>query len=478
MYNGFNGEATGQETLVTCLTSGGTSLRATGLRLNRHTAAFEVFTPQAVLQSSEVLTEFKITVNGRTAYDGRATIKTVINSDTSLVCEATLGDAWIDVTPGSAGESHKTLRGDFAEFLRVASHGFKILPEFKLVVADMQTFLLDLRQWLDQVKYGMESPPASHGPGGEREALALMDGEARPLLARLFERFEAACARIDPDLRAAHAHYVKRQLHPLVLCAPFMYRSFHKPLGYAGDYQMINMMVSDPFQGDSAYAKVLNSYFLSTPPVVAHRNRVACLSQMLQEEVCRSHSAQRPMKVLNLGCGPALEIQEFLANSDLSNRANFTLLDFNDETIEHVSTVLQTLRRRHHRSTVIQCQKKSVVQVLKETGKASANAPGGGYEVIYCAGLFDYLTDSVCQRLMATFYSMLAPGGLLVVTNVFAVNPSRQWMDYSVDWHLIYRDRAGMAKVRPPQTAVDAALVESDLSGLNLFLKVRKPADE
>jgi extracellular factor (EF) 3-hydroxypalmitic acid methyl ester biosynthesis protein len=478
MHNGLNGEFAGQESLVTCLAGGSQQLRANCLRLNRHEAVFEVFTPHAVVQSSEVLTEFKVTVNGRSRYDGRATVRSVISGDTSLLCEATLADGWIDVGLEPSADFREELRSNFAEFVRTSMSGYKILPEFKLVVADLQTFLIDLRHWVHQAEFGMRQLRAGNRSEDEGELLHSLDGEARPLIARLFERFEESCEHIDSESRPAHAHYVKRQLHPIVLCAPFMYRSFQKPLGYAGDYEMVNMMVRDPFQGSTAFAKLLNSYFLSTPPVVAHRHRVAGLLQMLQEETCWRHSSGRPIKVLNLGCGPALEIQEFMAGSELSDHAEFTLLDFNDETIQHVSTVLQAIRKQHHRKTVIQCQKKSVVQLLKEAARPSATASGGGYNVIYCAGLFDYLTASVCRRLMSTFYSMLAPGGLLVATNVFAINPSRQWMDYSVDWHLIYRDHSGMREICPKSAPPEACVVKSDPTGLNLFVEVRKPADD
>ena len=41
------------------------------------------------------------------------------------------------------------------------------------------------------------------------------------------------------------------------------------------------------------------------------------------------------MRVLNMGCGPAREIQEFLAETPLCDEAQFTLLDFNEETVRH-----------------------------------------------------------------------------------------------------------------------------------------------
>jgi extracellular factor (EF) 3-hydroxypalmitic acid methyl ester biosynthesis protein len=460
---------------MTCLDSQGTQLRANCLRLNRHVAVFEVLTPQAVLQSSEVLTEFSITLNGRTVYTGRAVVKCVISSSTTLVCEVTLADSWVDVESLGVERAAGKLQSDFADFLRISSNGFRILPEFKLMVADLQMFLLDLRQWLDQAEFRVQCQSSGNQQNYESEILRSLESDTRPVLTRLFERFEEACGRIDPDFRPAHAHYVKRQLHPIVLCAPFMYRCFQKPLGYAGDYEMINMMAGDTYRGPSAFAKVLNTYFLSTPPVVAHRHRMDYLAQMLQELSCLLPTSRRPMKVFNLGCGPALEIQEFLANSELSNHAQFTLLDFNDETIEHVSRVLQTLKQSYRRAVSISCIKKSVVEILKEAARRGSSHLGVDYDLVYCAGLFDYLTSPVCEKLMSLFYEMLAPGGLLVATNVFAINPSRNWMEYSVDWHVIHRDRAGILAICPKQAPSNACVVKSDPTGLNLFLEVRKP---
>src|SRR5262245_24134317 len=157
MYNALNGIPTGQDCLVTGLTTQGMQLRANCLRLDRHAAVFEVFTPEAVLRASEVLTEFKIAIDGQAAYAGRAVMKSVISSSTSLLCEATLSDSWIDLEPEAAESAAGKLRSEFARFLRTSSNGFKVLPEFKLVVADMQAFLLDLRQWLDQVEFGVRS---------------------------------------------------------------------------------------------------------------------------------------------------------------------------------------------------------------------------------------------------------------------------------------------------------------------------------
>ena len=296
-----------------------------------------------------------------------------------------------------------------------------------------------------------------------------------PPLASLFERFEEACKSIEPDLRPAHRYYVKRQLHPLVLCAPFMYRTFQKPLGYAGDYEMVNMMVRDACEGASIFAKILNIFFLNTPPVVAHRNRIESLHASLVEETCRAQRQGRTARVFNLGCGPAKEIQDFLSQSDLSDKAQFTLMDFSDETLGHTEAVMSGLTRKHNRSTPIQFVRKSVAQLLKEANKPMSPYASANYDLVYCAGLFDYLEDHVCERLMNVFYGMLAPGGLLLATNVDQSNPNRNWMEYCVDWNLIHRNHKHLASLRPRGAAPDDVRVVAEPSGVNIFIHVRKP---
>jgi extracellular factor (EF) 3-hydroxypalmitic acid methyl ester biosynthesis protein len=359
--------------------------------------------------------------------------------------------------------------------MRSSQESFRILPEFKLTVADMQIFLQDLRRWLEQVELGVLSQPAGDRQEYERRIIRELQEPVGRALETLFEKFEECCQRIPAELQPAHCSYVKRQLHPLVLCAPFMYRTFRKPLGYAGDYEMVNMMVRDPIEGASVFAKVLNTFFLSTPPVAAHRNRIDYLIKMLAQEAMRARFSGRIAKVFNLGCGPAKEIQDFIADSELSNFAQFTLLDFNEETLAYTNRTVGDVIRKRSRATRVQLVKKGVAQVLKEALKPNSTLLSNDYDLVYCAGLFDYMPDYICRQLMSIFYGMLAPKGLLVATNVDKYNPSKNWMEYSVDWHLIYRDAKAMEALVPPSAAPDSFRVFSEHSGVNTIIEIRKP---
>jgi extracellular factor (EF) 3-hydroxypalmitic acid methyl ester biosynthesis protein len=461
-----------RDSIIVGRTSQGYEVRATPLRITRHVVAFEVYNPYSILQLSEVLQEFKIIVNDRLIYSGRATVSSLVNTGIVVVCEATLDEAWLDVDLFALVTEPKRLRADFTEFLKEWERIHTILPEYKVVLADMQNYLVDLRRWLEQVELGIRSSPSTDNVQLERQVIEELVPDVLPSINSLFARFEEVADKVLPELLPFHRTYAKRQLHPLVLCAPFAYRTYHKPLGYAGDYEMVNMILRDPLEGSSLFAKSINLWFLTQAPAAAHRNRIHYLTKLLAEETRRRWSRGQPMRIFDLGCGPAGEVQQFLSRDAVSDHAIFTLLDFNDETLEYTAKVLGEIKSRLGRKTKIDLIKKSVHQVLKEETRSSPNQPR--YDLIYCAGIFDYLSDRICKRLMNIFYSMLEPGGLLIGTNVDASNPLRNGMEYLLDWHLIYRNRAQLKALIPDQATAAGAHVKSDETGVNLYVEVRK----
>lgn len=461
--------------IVYCRNSQGAEVRGTLLRMTRHSVVFEVYNPYSILQLSEVLSEFQINSGDRVLYSGRAIISNLMNAGIMLVLEADLEeDGWRDVDVFNPLLHRLGLRQELADFMEDSRRIFKVLPDFKVIVCDIQTILADLRRWMEQVEMCIRSLPASDHREAESYAIEEVEGPVMPALWPLFLRFEEVAAGVPEGMIGAHRSYVKRQLHPLVLCSPFTYRTYQKPLGYAGDYEMVSMMLRDPYEGSTVFAKVMNRVFLESPTVVAHRNRITYLHGMIKAETQAAAAAGRRASFMNLGCGPAQEVQRFLTQDALSDHADFTLLDFNDETLDFTTRTLDELRRLHGRATGLTLQKKSVQNVLKEGGRPGPQR----FDVVYCAGLFDYLSDRVCRRLLEIFYDLLAPGGLLIATNVHSANPSRQWMESVMDWHLVYRDEAQFLALAPGRADQARIEVLADPTGVNIFLEVRKPADD
>ncbi|MBN8247996.1 MAG: hypothetical protein J0L84_11190, partial [Verrucomicrobia bacterium] len=213
---------TGRDSMITCRNSQGVEVRATPLRMTRHLAVFEVYNPFSILQLSEVLSPFAILVNDRMIYSGRAVVSSLVNTGILLVCEVSLDDAaWLDVDVFSPTGQRERLAGEFELFLTESRRIQSVTPDFKVVVADMQTVLTDLRNWLEQVELGIRSAPSGDRVLLERQVMDELRGPIMPMMDDLFGRLELVARAVEPALQPMYRTYIKRQLHPLVLCSPF-----------------------------------------------------------------------------------------------------------------------------------------------------------------------------------------------------------------------------------------------------------------
>ncbi|HVM46910.1 MAG TPA: class I SAM-dependent methyltransferase [Candidatus Acidoferrum sp.] len=439
---------------------------------------FEISPLDGGLRTSEVLKDFSILCDDRKLYSGRAVITSFVNTGLATVCEASLEDSWDNPEAmWPAGEVE--LRNEFGAFIQEWQKLYRVLPEFKATIADFQTFLTDLRLWLEQLELKLRSSTAATPPELQASVAAQLSAPVVNAIDGFIVRFEEIASRLEPEVGPIHRLYLRRQLHPLLLCSPFAHRTFKKPLGYAGDYEVVNMMMRPPHEGGTIFARIINAWLLGQAPVLAHQNRIKYLKRTLLEEAARAAAQGRRLRILNVGCGPALEVQEFMREQPVSNQLDFDLLDFNEDTLRDLRAWLERIQHEHHRQNRLRFIKKSVYQLLKEGGRMASGARQ--YDLVYCAGLFDYLSDQVCERLLSILYDLLAPGGLLLATNVSdALNASRPFrysLEYILDWHLIYRDGPALRALAPANAAPDKVKVLCEDTGVNVFLETRKAND-
>lgn len=479
MSNSNSAQDGSGDTFVSFESTQGPALTGTLLRLSRYEVSFEIYSSQCVLRVSETLANFKIVLHSQPVYVGRATITNLVNVGTMAVCEVKLDEGWHDLQSFLPKLEGECLREGFRGFVQQWHSIYKIIPEYKSIVSDMQMFLTDLRLWLDQVELGIRSTPSGDRIKLERDLAMSLGESTTPAIGNLFERFEAVTEEVEkaqPELQAVHSVFAKRMLHPLLLCAPFLYRSFRKPLGYAGDYELVNMICRDPLEGSTFFAKIVNLWFLKQPPAEAHRNRIQYLVDRISETALAAARQNRRARIVSVGCGPAQEVQRFISEGTLAEHAEFTLIDFDQETAEYTRSMLERLKNQYGRGTPVQVVRKSVNQILKEAGRSIERSVQTQFDFVYCAGLFDYMSDSICRRLSTVLYEWVAPGGLFVSTNVDRSNPRRLTMNYIMDWHLIYRTGAQLKALRPDFINGAEENVLADLTGVNIHYSARKPA--
>ena len=460
---------------VICRTHQGGEILANVIRLRRYSVTFEVYNPYTILQLSEVLEDFKIRVGDQIAYQGRAVVSGMVNTGILLVCEVTLSDSWLELSLLPNGEGDQSLGQQISSFVHDWKQAHQVETRFKLEVADSQNLLIGLQRWLEQIELGVRATATANRQALEKEVLGQVQGKVLEEVQVVLANLNEAGSTIPEGRVATHKSYLRRQLHPFFLCAPFVYRTFHKPLGYAGDYEMVNMLLRDPFEGGTLFAKTVNNAFVKMPPAEAHRNRIKRLGEVLLEETARNAGEGRRTEILNLGCGPAHEVKDFLMNEELSDLASFTLLDFNAETIDHARRHLMQARTTMGRMTPIGFLERSVHQLLRKASTGEEELKQGGYDLVYCAGLFDYLSQRVCRRLTELFYQLVRPGGLLVITNVTTANPIRTTMEFVLEWNLIHRDELTMRELVPDTVKPENVTLKTDSTKVNYFLEMRRP---
>lgn len=459
------------QSVITCRNSQGTELTANLLRIKRYSVVFEVYNPYSILQTSEVLSDFRIMASRRLLYHGKAVVSNLLNTGIVLVCEATLEDGWVEVDFLSTVSGKGDLTTQFGAFMQEWRSANQVQDPFKLVVADMVNMFSGLQHWMTGVDVGIRTTVTRSREELEKEIFSSMQEQAVAEVMPSWERLESVAKEVSEAEVALHKAYLRRELHPLVLCSPFIYRTYTKPLGYAGDYEMVNMMLRNPYEGSSAFAKLLNFALLHTEPVVAHRNRIDYLVEMLRQET-RKRVRQGKTRVFNLACGPAVEVGRFLRNHEESDLTEFDLLDFNLETLEFTRERLTEARMSVGRETQLRFFQRSVNQILRTAAQGGGDEELDDYDIVYCAGLFDYLSQRVCQRLVELFCRMAKPGGLVIVTNVAATNPRRACMEYLMEWNLIHRSEDEMNDLIPQGIPVKRSEVKADATGVNLFLEI------
>jgi len=419
----------------------------------------------------ESLADFQVIGQEGTLYAGRAVVNNLVNDGIRTTYEVSLDEcAWVDFCFEVGERGRQSTQAKFGRFLREWQKVYAVNQDYKIAIADLQAFMTQLRIWLHRAELEI-----SHAPQGDQERIADETAlEFRvPVIAalnNLYERFEVAALKIAPDLLPAHRAYSRQQLHSLVLGSPFLHRTYTKPLGYAGDYEMMNMIVRNGMDGQSIFAKLINSHLLDQPPCHAVRNRVGYLNARIKEEAGRLALRQAGVNIFCVACGPAWEAVNFVADHPLADRARLELLDFNEETLRLTETKITGVIQKNHRQTRVKMVRNSVQNLLRNKGKRANE-----FDLIYCSGLYDYLSDAVCLALNNQLYEMLAPGGLLVVGNFATGTPGRNLMEHLMDWFLIYRDQRELLALAPAPANSDNCRVRSESAAANLFLEVRKP---
>ena len=271
---------------------------------------------------------------------------------------------------------------------------------------------------------------------------------------------------VTDELKAEATAFIRSELS-VIYKAPFYDRCYNKPLGYAGDYAMMVMMYDMQPQGPDFLSQCIHMAGVREAECGAARNRI----RYIQEKISMTQKANpgKTIKVLSVASGPAREVMNLVLDSeklgiDLST-VEIHLLDQDKNSLAHAEETITKAIKQTYSKITVKYINSSVGSILKREFKEE------GYDLIYSAGLFDYLNDSTSRKCAQELYLKLSPGGNLVIGN-FREGPNRFTMDIIMDWVLIYRTEDELKEMF--KEISPAMHIEAEPLTINLFAVFKK----
>lgn len=239
--------------------------------------------------------------------------------------------------------------------------------------------------------------------------------------------------------------------------SPIHKRCRDKPLGYAGDYQVIDWIYTHE-TASKGKARTFDEMFHTYEGAEAVRNRKKWFVDKCLE---LSNSTNKQLEVLDLGCGPCRDVMEAYIASGNGRNMHFHCVDHEPEALDYAKKLLASIEYQDN----IQLDCTNVFRI--KTDKK--------YDLIWSAGLFDYLDDRIAALLIKKMWRHLKDGGQFVFGNFSPKNPAREGMGLALKWYLIHRTAEELVKiVRISGVPFREVEIESEELGVNLFCVITK----
>jgi extracellular factor (EF) 3-hydroxypalmitic acid methyl ester biosynthesis protein len=231
--------------------------------------------------------------------------------------------------------------------------------------------------------------------------------------------------------------------------------AYLKPRGYAGDFTVIDRIYTGWLSSDPQLVRH-DEYFQSHAAPRAVRNRKEYFKNLLLD---LAHTANgRPRQVLNIASGPARDMYEFFsAWPDAPVCVH--CVDIDPGAIDYAAQLCSAFGE----------------QVTFEQTNALRLRPAHNYDLIWCAGLFDYLDDHWFEALVRRFMDGVELGGQLVIGNFSTANSTRPAMELLCEWYLEHRSASDLREIASTAGAADSAIcIDQEPEGVNLFLRIQR----
>ncbi|WP_370338473.1 hypothetical protein [Parvularcula marina] len=273
----------------------------------------------------------------------------------------------------------------------------------------------------------------------------------------------------DIEMRTRMKRYTENVVTGEMCKGALQHRCYYKPLGYPGDFEIMNAFYDNVPRGENAYNRLVDMLGLIAGRPVA--KRMHYLTAELERMVATSD--RRHHHVMSVGAGPAREFKRFFERAGkIDNGFSITLVDPETRALECAIGNIYSSVKHGVSSIMVSGMNTSFTEMLRPKSTFRHLPP---QDFIYSAGLTDYLNTKLTKSMVSKLYDLVRPGGTVLIGNVNDAPNGMYWSaEYAVDWSMFFRNMAEMEEIAdglPGNPEITA-----DESGSYFMLKLTKPA--
>jgi extracellular factor (EF) 3-hydroxypalmitic acid methyl ester biosynthesis protein len=260
-------------------------------------------------------------------------------------------------------------------------------------------------------------------------------------------------ASADGGLQAFKRCCATSDLYPLLSSDPYTSRARKKPRGYAGDAPMLDYIyrpIPRPLEDLANLVHQATTSSSNAESIIWRRNYLA---GRIVQTLGRSRS-----RILSVASGHMREL-DVVRVATRSRNMHLTALDQDGESLRQCAT--------DYSDFDISPVCETIMTILR---KKSAL---GQFDLVYSAGLFDYLNDRTASALAQALIGHVRPGGSLLIGNFHPQNHGRGFMEGFMGWSLILRDERQMESLVPSVVEVNAKQSFCDDAGNVAYLEIK-----
>lgn len=232
-------------------------------------------------------------------------------------------------------------------------------------------------------------------------------------------------------------------IHQMLMADPFTRRSFLKPRGYSGDGVLLDLIYRHPaVQGEVAASSQLGKDIYACTSISSSARAVQERREILARFVDAAAVRRPGAEILTVASGHLREAElcSALAEGDVSR---WIAMDQDEANLAVIGTDFA--------ATAVDPMLGSVKGLLAQQHDI------GAFDLIYSAGVYDYLPFEGAVALTRLLLASVRPGGTLLFGNFSTEVVTDGYMETFMDWSLFFRDETEMR-----------ALIEAASAGLDL----------